>query len=167
MGTPLTRMENTVVQRFLEDEVATERLGATLAALCPPGTVVYLRGDLGAGKTTLVRGFVRSLGHRGTVKSPTYTLVEIYGLSGRTVYHWDLYRVRTPRELDDIGVRDYFDGRSTFLVEWPERGGAALPPADLDILLSYFEHGRRVRLEACSEKGTRIVDQAGENDNPG
>jgi tRNA threonylcarbamoyladenosine biosynthesis protein TsaE len=159
-------MENRVVERFLEDEAATEGLGAALAGLCPPGTVLYLHGDLGTGKTTLVRGFVCALGHRGAAKSPTYTLVEAYRLSGRTVHHWDLYRLRAAQELAEVGVRDYLDGEAIWLVEWPERGGSELPPPDLDILLSYWKHGRRARLEARSEKGRLVLREAGGNDNP-
>jgi tRNA threonylcarbamoyladenosine biosynthesis protein TsaE len=147
------------VDRFLADEAATERLGAVLALGCPAGAVVYLRGELGAGKTTLVRGY------RGVVKSPTYTLVETYGLPAGTVYHWDLYRLRVPEELAEVGARDYFDGQASCLVEWPERAGEELPRADLDVLLSYSGQGRRARLEAASETGRDILRRLEQNDN--
>lgn len=131
---------------FLADSVETERLGAVLAGCCEPGSILYLLGELGAGKTTLVRGFLHALGHTGAVKSPTYTLVEPYELGERRIYHFDLYRLGDPEELEYLGIRDYFDGQSISLVEWPQQGAGALPPALLTVQLDYYEGGRRVTL---------------------
>ena len=134
-----------------------EALGATLAPLLAPGLVVYLHGELCAGKTTLVRGILRGLGHRGSVKSPTYTLVEPYTLAGQTVYHFDLYRMRDPEELEFLGIRDYLGGQSLCLVEWAERGGGILPVPDLDITIERAGDERRVRLTAHTEAGHELL----------
>lgn len=134
--------------RQLPDAAATEALGVALARALAPraGLVVYLQGDLGAGKTTLVRAWLRSLGITGTIRSPTYTLVEPYEVDGRSLLHLDLYRLADPEELHQLGVYDTPPDRSTWLVEWPERGAGELPPPDLDIHLSLAGNGREVRL---------------------
>lgn len=137
-------------QIFLPDSRATETLGAILARCCPAGAVIHLHGELGAGKSTLVRGLLRELGHQGAVKSPTYTLVEVYQLAGRQVYHFDLYRLGDPEELEYLGIRDYFDGQSLCLLEWPERGQGLLPAAAAVVWLDYFQHGRQARIQALS-----------------
>ena len=154
----------------IADATAMEVLGAALARHVPAGCLVQLEGDLGAGKTTLVRGFLHGLGHRGSVRSPTYTLVEPYefeaGPAGVvTVYHLDLYRLGDPEELEWIGIRDLLDARSIALVEWPERGRGVLPPADLTIAISYRDGGRRVVLSGHSDAGRRSVRElaAGSN----
>ncbi|HFC53783.1 MAG TPA: tRNA (adenosine(37)-N6)-threonylcarbamoyltransferase complex ATPase subunit type 1 TsaE, partial [Gammaproteobacteria bacterium] len=126
----------------------TESLGASLAQRLPAGSVVFLRGELGAGKTTLVRGFLRELGYPGAVKSPTYTLVESYLLEGRRILHFDLYRLADPEELEYMGIRDYFDGGATCFVEWPERGAGVLPAPNLEIRISYREAGRMALISA-------------------
>lgn len=144
---------------LLDDCAATERLGAQLAVTLTPGCVLYLQGDLGAGKTTLVRGLLRALGHAGTVKSPTYTLVEPYQLQDWRLFHWDLYRLADAEELEFLGLRDQLDGEAALLIEWPERGLGELPAADLIISLGYAGAGRAARLEACSPRGAGMLAQ--------
>lgn len=143
---------------FLPDEPATLALGATLAACIEPGAVVFLEGDLGAGKTTLVRGFLRGLGFEGRVKSPTYALVELYEVSRLNVHHFDFYRFRDPREWIDAGFRESFDGRNVSLVEWPQKAAGLLPPADLAIALASSGSGRSAHWRPSSPRGTRIAE---------
>lgn len=143
---------------LLADPAATEALGASLVA-CGDDALVLLSGDLGAGKTTLVRGFLRALGHEGAVRSPTYTLVESYETAGLHVFHFDLYRLADPDELEEFGFRDYLDGAGWRFIEWPERAAGALPAADLRIELvvpaQEQEAGRCARIEADTERGAR------------
>ena len=115
-----------------------QALGATLAGQCTAPSLIFLHGNLGAGKTTFVRGFLTGLGYRGHVKSPTYTLVEPYSFSNFVCYHFDLYRLKYPEELEEMGVRDYLSGNSICLIEWPEKAQGVLPGADIEILFSYF-----------------------------
>lgn len=143
----------------LPDEDATLAAGARLATALPPRLTILLRGDLGAGKTTLVRGLLRALGHAGTVKSPTYTLVEPYQLQDWRLFHWDLYRLADAEELEFLGLRDQLDGEAALLIEWPERGQGELPAADLIISLGYAGAGRAARLEACSPRGAGMLTQ--------
>ena len=142
----------------LADEAATLQLGAKLASSLKPGMRVYLRGELGSGKTTLIRGLLRSLGIRGGVKSPSYSLVELYVTSRLNLYHFDFYRFVDPNEFADAGFADYFRSDGICLVEWPERAGAALPPADLEIQFAYKGAARAVSVRALSERGARCLE---------
>jgi len=137
----------------LPDEAATVRLGAALARGLQPGLVVYLEGDLGAGKTTLVRALLRELGHGGPVKSPTYSLVEVYVVSSLYLYHFDFYRFDSPEEFNDAGLGDYFGGDAVCLVEWPEKACGCAPPADLRLRFVFADDGRVVEACSASEKG--------------
>ena len=130
---------------------ATDRLGALLAQTRPPRAIVYLRGDLGAGKSTLARALLRALGVTGAIRSPTYTLVERYPIGDGDAVHLDLYRIGDPGELEFLGL-DAGEG-TLWLVEWPERGASALPPADLDVALALDGQGRVADLIACSPAG--------------
>lgn len=137
----------------LPDTLATERLGAALAAGVAPGRVLHLKGELGSGKTTLARGLLHALGYRGRVKSPTYTLVEPYELSSLHFYHFDFYRLRDASEWLSSGFREYFNPDSVCVVEWPERAGATLPRPDLEIHLQHAGEGRLARLQAFTPAG--------------
>jgi tRNA threonylcarbamoyladenosine biosynthesis protein TsaE len=143
------------VTLLASDEASTESLGGRLGAACEPGLVVFLQGDLGMGKTTFSRGVIRALGHKGVVKSPTYTLVESYELAGLQVFHFDLYRLTDAEELEFMGIRDYFGDFSVSLVEWPERGLGALP--DLVINIMWADSGRRLTYTAATERGRRTL----------
>lgn len=148
---------------YLPDESATAALGAALSRALVPGLVIYLHGDLGAGKTALTRALVQASGYAGTVKSPTYTLSEPYRvtLDGQPghIIHYDLYRMSSPEEFLDAGFREDFDGRNVCIVEWPEKGEPVLPPPDLRVFLSVTGLGRNVELQALSELGLLCLDR--------
>lgn len=139
------------------DEGAMVALGGDLARAIEAPMLVYLQGELGMGKTTLARGVVRALGHKGAVKSPTYTLVEPYELGDITLYHFDLYRLGDPEELEYMGIRDYFVERSIALVEWPDCGRGYLPPPDLVIRIERQGDGRTLSVEAHSQRGVECL----------
>lgn len=144
----------------LDDEQATTALGARIAgALGTPPLVIFLSGELGAGKTTLARGILRGLDYAGKVVSPTYTLLEPYEISGRTILHIDLYRIADPGELEYLGLDDHL-ANSVLLVEWPEKGQGWLPQPDLIIRLEHDANGRTAKLEALSTSGAAISKQA-------
>jgi tRNA threonylcarbamoyladenosine biosynthesis protein TsaE len=130
---------------------------ALLAADLREPIIVGLTGDLGAGKTTLVGGLLAALGHEGPARSPTYSLIEPYRLAGQDIYHCDLYRLRDPEELEDLGLRDLLAGSSILLVEWPERAGDRLREPDLRLHLEYTDAGRRVAVAASSEAGRQVL----------
>ncbi|MEE9559764.1 MAG: tRNA (adenosine(37)-N6)-threonylcarbamoyltransferase complex ATPase subunit type 1 TsaE [Acidiferrobacterales bacterium] len=134
-----------------------EALGARLARGIDKVHLLYLHGALGTGKTTLVRGILRALGHVGLVKSPTFTLVEPYSFDGLIVYHIDLYRVSDPEELEFLGFRDYLESESVCLVEWAERGVEKLPSPDLDVTIQNVDDTRTVELESYSDRGTELL----------
>ena len=143
----------------LTDEIATVVMGNRVADIIEQGAVIYLHGDLGAGKTTFTRGVVQGFGHTGKVKSPTYTLVEPYELERANVYHFDLYRLGDPEELEYMGIRDYFSADAICVVEWPEKGGEFIPVPDLDITLSYVGNERKIVINSASERGIAIVEK--------
>ncbi|HEX9180904.1 MAG TPA: tRNA (adenosine(37)-N6)-threonylcarbamoyltransferase complex ATPase subunit type 1 TsaE [Burkholderiales bacterium] len=143
--------------RFLADEPDTLAYGAVLARALAPGLKLYLRGNLGAGKTTLVRGILRGLGYAEKVKSPTYTLVELYKVSNLYLYHFDFYRFADPEEWEEAGFREYFGTESVCLVEWPEKAGDLLPAPDLEIWLEMEHEGRRIELAAMTENGRKCL----------
>ena len=132
-----------------EDQERQEGLGAVLARCCPAACIIYLEGDLGTGKTTLVRGFLRGMGYRGKVRSPTYTLIEPYECGGNSLYHLDLYRLAHPEELEYLGLRDLLQRDAILLIEWPERGQGMLPADDLRVRIHYRPVGRRLELTAA------------------
>ncbi|MBU0900651.1 tRNA (adenosine(37)-N6)-threonylcarbamoyltransferase complex ATPase subunit type 1 TsaE [Pseudomonas sp. MIL19] len=142
------------LELFAADEEAMLVLGARIAEVTGGKGVIYLHGDLGAGKTTLSRGIIRGLGHVGAVKSPTFTLVEPYEIGAVRAFHFDLYRLVDAEELEYLGIRDYFEGDALCLVEWPQRGAGVLPKADLDITISPHGAGRALRLQAQGERGS-------------
>ena len=160
---------------ILADESETERCGRLLALATSDievgagddgvqptttgGGRIYLTGDLGAGKTTLARGVLRGYGHQGAVKSPTYTLVEPYEFSRYNIYHFDLYRLSDPEEVEFLGVSDYLDGSNLCLIEWPERGGSLLPAADLIIDLAIAGRGRRLTWRTGTRRGSEIAEK--------
>lgn len=149
----------------LADEAATVTAGEQLGLACREGAVIFLAGDLGAGKTTLSRGVLYAFGHSGAVKSPTYTLVEPYELDAINVYHFDLYRLGEPEELEFMGIRDYFTDDSVSLVEWPSRGQGYLPAADLLVTMTVADTvgdelpGRRFVAQANTERGKLLVEK--------
>lgn len=166
-------MSTITLQESLADEAATLNFGQRLARACfrdtdarvsdqrsgvpVLGAMLYLQGDLGAGKTTLTRGIMRGFGYQGAVKSPTYTLVEPYEFIQCRIYHFDLYRLADPGEVEYLGTEDYFANNNLCIVEWPEHGANAIPAADLLIKLDSEGTGRRVSCQSLSEKGELIA----------
>lgn len=147
------------VTRSLANEKSTAQLGAEVAMVLHPGMVFYLVGDLGAGKTTLVRSVLRGLGYQEKVKSPTYALVESYVVSSLNLYHFDLYRFADPEEWENSGFREYFNPATVCFVEWPEKAAGFLPPADVVIHLAIHGSGRAVELEAVTEAGRQCLNR--------
>ena len=135
-----------------------ESLGATLAHGLQSGLVIFFHGDLGSGKTTLIRGMLHGLGLHGAVKSPTYTLVESYRLDGREIFHFDLYRLQDAEELEFLGIRDYLHGQGICLIEWAERGVGHLPSPDVDVFIEREEDRRTVQLHSHTDQGVSLLD---------
>lgn len=141
----------------LADEAATEALGGLLAACLQTPLLVFLRGELGAGKTTLCRGFLRGLGYEGLVKSPTYTLCESYAVADVTCLHCDFYRLGHPEEVEYLGLREQFSGACALLIEWPEVAVDALPAPDIDIELGFERSGRFAELRSHTARGQVVI----------
>jgi tRNA threonylcarbamoyladenosine biosynthesis protein TsaE len=147
-------------QIFLADESQQMALAATVAKHLKTSFVMLLKGDLGVGKTTFARGFIQSSGFDGVVKSPTYTLVEPYPISeNRMCYHFDLYRLSNPEELEFTGARDYFNENDVCLVEWPEKAEGFLPTADWVCEFSHLNEGRDLAITALSDRGETLMLQ--------
>ncbi len=151
------------LEYFLPDEAATIAIGSGLAQVLKSmdkqqALVVYLNGDLGAGKTTLTRGFVRGMGHEGNVKSPTYTIVEPYQLAPWRVFHFDLYRLADAEELEYVGIGDYFNDDCCCFIAWQEKGAGLLAKADLIINMAYQDEQRIITLQADSEHGEQVIE---------
>jgi len=147
--------------RHLPAEADTLAFGEALGRTLTPGLVVFLIGDLGAGKTTCARGILRGLGYRGKVKSPTYTLVELYNVSRLYLYHFDFYRLEDPHAWIDAGLREHFTADAVCLVEWPEKAAGTLPAADLEVRLALVNDARDIELVARSAAGRRCLDALG------
>ena len=141
------------VTLYLEGEEAMEAFGWRIASVTEGLGTIFLEGNLGAGKTTLSRGIIRGLGHSGAVKSPTFTLVEPYEIGAIRAFHFDLYRLVDPEELEFLGIRDYFDGAALCLIEWPQKGAGFLPKPDLTITISAATAGRSLQLVPQTERG--------------
>lgn len=144
------------VKRHLRDTEATLELGHDIARVIRPGLIIYLRGELGSGKTTLVRGILSGLGYHGHVKSPTFNLIELYKISGLHLHHFDFYRLRHPLEWKDVGFDEHFTNNNVCLVEWPENAGG-LPGADITILLQHAPAGREVLIAGETEIGKQCL----------
>lgn len=144
-------------EQYLADEIQTVAFGRALGASISATVVINLKGTLGAGKTTFCRGVLSAFGHSGAVKSPTYTLVEPYEYPPWTVYHFDLYRLASPDELEYIGIRDYFHESAVCLIEWPEKSGGLLPNPDLTINITVSGEGRLLVAESGSDAGNEAI----------
>lgn len=142
----------------LPDEDAVISAGRALAQAAEPGTAIFLSGELGAGKTTFTRGIARGLGYEGAVKSPTYTLVEPYLDLRMPFYHFDLYRLGDPEEIEFMGIRDYFSADALLVLEWPERGGAFLPTPDLHVMIEVHGASREFVVRTHSDKGAICLE---------
>lgn len=146
-----------MINIITDSAAQTEQFASRLASVTASGTVIHLSGDLGAGKTTFARGFIMALGYQGAVRSPTYTIVQSYSVQQRMIYHFDLYRLTDPEELEALGIRDYFDGEAICLLEWPERGAGFLPDPDIEIRFEYSHQARNITFIFRSEKGHTIA----------
>ncbi|MFV2055751.1 MAG: tRNA (adenosine(37)-N6)-threonylcarbamoyltransferase complex ATPase subunit type 1 TsaE [Thiohalomonadales bacterium] len=160
-ATTLKRPIKKMCEFIVPDEEQMAKLAAALATGIHSQCVIYLQGDLGAGKTCFARGLIRSKGYRGAVKSPTYTVVEQYTLAQQTIIHFDLYRLADAEELEYLGIRDYSHAEAILLIEWPELGKGFLPQADLTVKIDYKESARNVQIDSASARGTEILENNG------
>lgn len=144
---------------LVRDDKAMRAFGARLLSACRDGGIITLRGNLGTGKTTLVRGALESIGVTSGVRSPTYTLIEFYPFDSLSIAHFDLYRLAEPEELEYLGFRDYLNAKTLCLIEWPEQAAGILGDVGLAITLEYDPEGRRLELIACSDWGRQIIDR--------
>ncbi|HET6592059.1 MAG TPA: tRNA (adenosine(37)-N6)-threonylcarbamoyltransferase complex ATPase subunit type 1 TsaE [Xanthomonadales bacterium] len=151
-------------RRDVEDEAAVQRLAAEFARSVEPPAVIYLRGDLGAGKTTFARAYIHALGYEGYVKSPSYGLLETYAVPGLSVLHLDLYRIEDPEELEYLAIRDQFDERTVLLVEWPDRGAGFLPQPDLVLDFGEKDAMRFIACSACTPAGRALAAEVTQSD---
>ncbi|OAH99502.1 tRNA threonylcarbamoyladenosine biosynthesis protein TsaE [Methylomonas methanica] len=149
----------------LEIPEDTEALGAALWQALPEKCLMFLYGDLGAGKTTLVRGLLRAAGHQGAVKSPTYTLVEEYEINDRRLFHFDLYRLKDPEELEWMGMDDYLNQNALSCIEWPQMGAGFLPMADLEVRLNYFQQQRTAEINVLAKNRLKDIKLNWKNNN--
>jgi len=150
---------NCDMQQHLQTESDLLTFAAEVARAIKSGAIIFLSGPLGAGKTTFARGFLRGLGYRGKVKSPTYTLVEPYEVADKIIYHCDFYRLQNATELEQIGMSDYFTPTSICLIEWPEKGFPLLPQPDVACYIEFMDIGRTIKVEAVSARGHEILSQ--------
>ncbi|MEW8220624.1 MAG: tRNA (adenosine(37)-N6)-threonylcarbamoyltransferase complex ATPase subunit type 1 TsaE [Candidatus Thiodiazotropha taylori] len=148
-----------MIELRVTGEAEQEALGRRLALNCRVPCIVYLVGDLGAGKTTLTRGFLRGVGYQGRVKSPTYTLLEPYELGSISCYHFDLYRLADAEELAYLGIQDLLTDDAVMLIEWPEKGQGGLPAADLLVKIEHDGLSRQVTIEGASDRGSEIIQE--------
>jgi tRNA threonylcarbamoyladenosine biosynthesis protein TsaE len=155
----LHNVDDSRITLTLADENATMDFAQRLAAQLQPGLVIYLQGDLGAGKTTLVRAVLNALGYTGRVKSPTYTLLEPYQVAGLDLRHFDLYRMNDEEEWESAGFRDEFNGNNIFFIEWPDKARNLLPPADVEIVFEILHQNRRVDIFGHSVTGNTCLKQ--------
>lgn len=146
------------------DEAATLQAGQRFSRYLPTGFTVFLHGDLGAGKTTFIRGVLQGLGYQGKVKSPTYTLVEPYELPDVTLYHFDLYRLIDEEEWEEAGFRDYFNASSICMIEWPEKAQSLLPSADIEVHLLHQPDGREIQFQANTAVAEQVIQQFEQDD---
>ncbi len=155
----MSEVQNLEHSTILKSEAETVAFGGLLSKASAGSGIVFLHGDLGMGKTTLCRGVLHGLGHKGHVKSPTYTLVEPYELPAYAVYHFDLYRLAEPEELEFMGIRDYLDQKALSIIEWPEKGMGILPVADLELNFEMSGMGRLVRWHGNTEYGKSVAEK--------
>ncbi len=150
-----------MLKQFFVDEQALQQFAKKLAPFCSAPLILFLIGDLGAGKTTFARSLLQALGISEKIKSPTYPIVESYQTNQYPIFHFDLYRIQSPFELDELGIDDYFNQTAIFLIEWPERSQGRLPIADLEIIFEIKEQGREVTIKVNTEKAKELISRLG------